>query len=63
MNTMHFFNPKTKEAVRVKGCQSKTGMWIHGAPSPAKLKSWAAREGLIHVTSKTKMSEIVGAQP
>lgn len=59
MNTMLFFNPKNKESIRVKGCQSKAGMWIHGAPSPAKLKSWAAKNGLIHVTTKTKLSEVL----
>ena len=62
MNTMFFFNPKTKEAIRTKGCQSKVGMWHDGRSSPAKIKSWAAKNGLIHVTSKTKMSEITGAQ-
>lgn len=61
MNTVLFFKPKTKESIRVKGCQSKAGMWFAGRPSSAKLKSWAAREGLIHVTSKTKLSEIIGA--
>lgn len=61
MNTMLFFNPKTKESIRVKGCQSKAGMWFAGHPSPAKIKSWAAKNGLIHVTSKRKLSEIVGA--
>lgn len=61
MNTMLFFNPKTKESVRTKACQSKAGMWHQGCPSPAKIKSWAAKNGLIHVTSKTKLSEIIGA--
>lgn len=61
MNTMLFFNPKTKESIRVKACQSKLGMWRDGCPSPAKVKRWAADEGLIHVTSKTKVSEITGA--
>jgi hypothetical protein len=58
---MLFFNPKTKESIRVKACQSKAGMWVAGRPSPAKVKRWAADEGLIHVTSKTKMSDIIGA--
>lgn len=61
MNTMLFFNPKTQKSIRVKACQSKAGIWVAGRPSPAKVKSWAAREGLIHVTSKTKMSDITGA--
>lgn len=63
MNTMLFFNPKTKKSVRVKACQSKAGIRYAGRPSPAKVKSWAIREGLIHVTTKTKMSDIIGAQP
>ena len=61
MNTMLYYNPKTKESVRLKGCQSKQGMWRDNYPSPAKLKSWAAKEGLIHVTSRTKLAEILGA--
>lgn len=61
MNTMFFFNPKTKESIRTEACQSKAGMWVFGRPSPAKIKSWAAKNGLIHVTSKTKLSEIIGA--
>jgi hypothetical protein len=61
MNTMLFYNPKTKESIRVKACQSKAGMWFAGRPSPAKIKSWAAREGLIHVTSRTKLAEVIGA--
>jgi hypothetical protein len=61
MNTMLFYNPKTKESIRTKGCQSKAGMWNHHNPSPAKIKSWAAKEGLIHVTSRTKLAEVIGA--
>jgi hypothetical protein len=58
---MLFYNPKTKQSIRTKACQSKVGMWHDGHPSPAKIKSWAAREGLIHVTSRTKLGEIIGA--
>jgi hypothetical protein len=61
MNTMLFYNPKTKESVRVKACQSKVGMWRDGRPSPAEIKSWAAKKGLIHITSRTKLGEIIWA--
>lgn len=62
MNTMLFWNPKTHESIRVKACQSKVGMWHDNAASPAKIKRWAVKNGLVHVTSKTKLGEILAGR-
>lgn len=59
MNTMQFWDAKKKRRVIVKACQSKAGIWRHSNRSPAAIKRWAAKAGLVHVTSKTKLSEIL----
>jgi hypothetical protein len=59
MNTMLFWNPKTKKVVKFKVVQTKLGIWRNArAMTVAHIHKIAKRDGLVHFTTRTKLREV-----
>lgn len=59
MNTILFWDAKAKKAHSIKVTQSKRAIWRNpGVHTTASAHKLAKKNGWVHVTSKTKVSQL-----
>ena len=60
MNIIAFWDNKKNEARTVKVTQSKQAMWRNQAPTRREAFALAKRRGWVHITTRTKLREMLG---